>query len=460
MCGFIQVVERGRPCSRDALRQALPAIAHRGPDAQAMRVVDARLQTPRGEMRFGLGYAHQRLAILDLDPRSNQPFQRDGRTLVYNGEVYNFRDIRKSAALANVRFETTGDTEVLFEAVSRRGLDALNDMSGMWAFVLTDENTGELVAARDRYGKKPLFYYLDEERLVFSSTIRGLLAVTGHRPVMRPEVLQSYLAHGVVWPDGGARTHLQNIHQVPPGGAFRFDLQCWKGQSETWFDVEGFVRSAPADPADLPAIMREAVVSRLVSDRQVGLLLSGGVDSTLVLSVIHAAGLHEQVQCFIGETGRSDDALYAQQCIDQLGMKAITVNLGYDSTSFERFRTMCRHQEKPFPLLGNSMAMSEMYEAIAGYDIPVVLDGTGGDEIFGGYWDRHYPFAIRDALKRGDGAWLAQAARRNARLFWRITRDMLARPIAAARLDRRLVPASQFRCPPVLYAPSAASAIA
>jgi asparagine synthase (glutamine-hydrolysing) len=178
-----------------------------------------------------------------------------------------------------------------------------------------------------------------------------------------------------------------------------------------------------------------------------------------VLSVIKSEGLQDGVHCFIGEAGRSEDALYARECVTQLGIKAHIVDLGYDSSSFERFLRMCLHQEKPFPLLGNSMAMSEMYEKISSFDVPVVLDGTGGDEVFGGYWDRQYPFAIGDALARRDRRWLADSARSNGGLFWRGLRDRLTAGIDLRKPFRRLIPHPSFALemfcrPEVLKAPS------
>ena len=441
MCGLFQIIERNRPVDPSRLKLALDSMSHRGPDAEGLEVSPRGPTSGKGPF---FGYGHRRLSILDLDPRSNQPFHRNGRTLLYNGEIYNFAEMRRHPALADVAFSTSGDTEVLTEAIARRGTDLLQQMSGMWAFVQTDQAGGTAIAARDRYGKKPLFYYFDNERLIFSSTIRAIFTYLGRRPVMRADALNAYLAHGGIYPGGGEATHLQDIFQVAPGGFLKFDMANWRIQTGRWFDLATHVHATPAEAGDLPAILREAVTSRLVSDRQVGLLLSGGIDSTLVLSVMHAAGLQDQVHCFIGETGRSDDALYAKKCVKQLGIAARVIELGYDSTSFERFLRMCLHQEKPFPLLGNSMAMSEMYEAIAQHDVPVVLDGTGGDEIFGGYWDRQYPFAIREALRKGDWAWLRQCASQNSAIFWRTLREMATDGIEPRKLVAAFLPHPSF----------------
>ncbi|MEO8135710.1 MAG: asparagine synthase C-terminal domain-containing protein, partial [Betaproteobacteria bacterium] len=167
------------------------------------------------------------------------------------------------------------------------------------------------------------------------------------------------------------------------------------------------------DGEDLAAIVKDAVLARLVADRKVGLLLSGGIDSSLILSVLCAEGLANRVSCFTGDAGKSDDAIYARRCIEQLGINHINVPLDYGSASIERFLQVCRHQEKPFPFIGNALAMPQLYARIADHDVPVVLDGAGGDEIFAGYWYRYYRFAIAEAMAAGDESWLADSLAAN-----------------------------------------------
>lgn len=414
MCGFFIVFERGRPVNEIRASVATRGLRHRGPDGTGHRSFTATYPGPHGAVAVGGFIGHTRLSIIDVSDASSQPFRRRGRTLAYNGELYNFRSLRSDLTRQGIAFETDGDTEVLFELVANGGSAALRDANGMWAYCMLDEAAGVLTAARDRYGKKPLFYYADATTFCAASAIAPIFAYLGRRPEFVAEELDSFLRYGWLFPRSDGRTHIQGVRQVTAGGVLRFDLAAWTLDERRDFDLATISRAGRRDRAELAAIVKDAVLSRLVADRKVGLLLSGGVDSSLILSVLHAEGLVGEVSCFTGDAGKSDDAFYARRCIQQLGIDHINIPLDYGSRSIERFLQVCRHQEKPFPFIGNALAMPQLYERIADFDVPVVLDGTGGDEIFAGYWYRYYRFAIAEAIAAGDDRWLAESLAANA----------------------------------------------
>lgn len=405
MCGFIAVFSRNAPVDPDRLAVAAGTLRHRGPDADGQMVE---------EVSFGnggsvhVGFAHTRLSILDLDHRSDQPFVRRNLILAYNGEIYNFRPLRSDLELSGVGFETEGDTEVLLEAIAARGPAALGGMSGQWAFALLDRDSGTLLASRDRFGKKPLFRYQDRDRIILASTVRAISTYLDERPTFTSTFVERFLADGFYY-TRPEESPFERIEQVGPGTVQRFDLRSWTSTTETYFGI-GAEAASFAPDADLPAVLEKAVRRRLVSDRPVGLLLSGGVDSSLILSILKSTGLHDQVTCFIGETGLSDDAVYARQAAAACGIEPRVIAIDYGGAALGHFLKVCRHQERPFPLFGNLIAMPQLFEQIAETDIRVVLDGTGADKIFGGYWDRQFPFALRDGVRRGDLRWLAKAA--------------------------------------------------
>lgn len=433
MCGLFLVIERDRPVERERAEQATQALRHRGPDAIGQYTFERVVATPAGACKVSGFVGHTRLSILDPRARSAQPFRRGPHTLVYNGEIYNFKALRQDLARRGMRFDTDGDTEVLLGLLTTDGVDALNRANGMWALCLLDEQTGSLMAARDRYGKKPLFYYADASTLCMASEIGPILSYLGRTGQWVGADLDSFLRDGWLFPNADGATHVAGIRQVMAGAVLRFDLASWRTQERRYFDLDAFA-AAGADPGTaLVDLIEDAVCARLVADRQVGLLLSGGVDSSLILSVLAARGLAEQVTCFTGDAGKSDDAEYARLCVEQLGIRSVNLPLDYSGASMDGFLRVCRHQEKPFPFIGNALAMPQLYAHIASHDVPVVLDGTGGDEIFAGYWERYYRFALAQALADDNQAWIAESLRANA--DQPKVHAIIAQAIHAARSD-------------------------
>jgi asparagine synthase (glutamine-hydrolysing) len=402
MCGFVASLRRGGTVDRARLTAGLAALRHRGPDAGG---VDFAPLTDAGGALIGeCGFGHARLAILDLDPRSDQPFAIGPHRLVYNGELYNHRVLGAGLPLA-----TSGDTEVLLRILIDRGIKALSAANGMWAFCWLDGEQRRLVAARDRYGKKPLFYAVEPDAIHLASEPQALAVLAGRPLVLRSEALASFLADGWLFPRPDGGTHLDGILELPPGHALTLNLDRWALELRHALPLRSPTdgETAPLGEEALAETLADAVTARLVSDRRVGLFLSGGVDSSLILSVLAARGLAGNVVCVTGDAGRSDDAAYAEACVRQLGIEALKVPLPYDAFGFEQFLAVCRSQAKPFPLIGNVLGMPALYRAMAERDIPVILDGTGADEVFGGYWGRYAGFAAADARRACDDAWLA-----------------------------------------------------
>ncbi|KAA2238229.1 asparagine synthase (glutamine-hydrolyzing) [Salinarimonas soli] len=392
MCGVLAWVSRRGPIDPDRLAAGLAVIGHRGPDGSGTLILPAQDGLP------AIGLAHARLAILDPTARAGQPFRRDGDALCYNGELYNFRELA-----AGLPLSTSGDTEVLLALLRERGVEALADARGMWAFVWLDSRRRRLVAARDRYGKKPLFYAADRDGIVLASEPAAIRAVRGGALRLTDDALGTYLAEGWLLPDPNGSTHLEGLREVRPGHALMVDLETG---AITEAPVEGLW--PPSPPAgDLSEHLAAAVSDRLVSDRPIGLLLSGGVDSSLILSVLAARGWLDRVTCFTGDAGKSDDATYARACIAATGARAVEIPLDYGAQGTDSFLAVCRAQAKPSPLIGNVLALPSLYRAIADRGVRVVLDGTGADEVFGGYWTRYAGFAMRDAARADDAAWLA-----------------------------------------------------
>lgn len=406
MCGLVVVVQRGWPVADERVRAALASIAHRGPDGTATGslTLPARLDRDLPAVHIGLG--HARLAVLDPDPRSNQPFSRGPTTLVYNGEIYNFRELSRDLTARGASMETTGDTEVLSHLIQFDGVEGLSRAHGMWAFCHIDVARRRLTAVRDRYGKKPLFYAIRGDLVCFASEIKALLVLLAEPARPAADTVPQFLLEGWLFPRRDGATHLDGIREVRPGHALEFDLDTWTLSERHVLPLDCLPNGLPTDDEAMTEILAEATEMRLVSDRRIGLMLSGGVDSSLILSILAARGHAEGLTCITAEAGKSDDALYARRAMEHLGLTPLIVPLDYGAAGFDHFLDVCRFQEKPFPLIGNVLGAPALYRVIASEGIRVLLDGAGSDEIFGGYWGRQAPFAMRDAARAGDFAWI------------------------------------------------------
>jgi len=406
MCGLIATFSRGGVVDAVRFREGLARLSHRGPDASCIEMgVIPGCQS----IEYGLG--HARLSILDLEARANQPFRAGGRTIIYNGEIYNFRALAQRLLPGFVP-RTTGDTEVLLAVAAAHGLAALTAANGMWAFAMLDRAARRVIFGRDAYGKKPLFYVHTADGFSAASGLGALLALTGRRPSPGREHLIRFLADGWLFPDPSGSTHLADIREVRPGHCLTLCLDTWTVTEERVWSLPSGRRTADAGAAheDLGDILRQAVEERLVSDRPVGLLLSGGVDSSLILSILAATGRLEGVGCYTGEAGKSEDSRYARACLERVGAKAREVPLDYGAVGLRQFLDVCRHQEKPFPLIGNVLGLPALYAAMAEDGVRVALDGTGADELFGGYWARYGGLALRDGHRAGASAWVERLA--------------------------------------------------
>lgn len=397
MCGVFQVIQRHQPIDRRLFQSALASMEHRGPDQHDTYFEEAIDQA--GQAVF-LGFGHQRLSILDLSEKSKQPYHFGQNTLIFNGEIYNFQELNEQVVAHGMVVRTSSDTDTVFNLLSLNQEACLPKFNGMWGLSMWFAKEQYCLLSRDRYGKKPLFYYQNNDLLCVSSTLRAIQIYLGKPLQFSRHYLSNYFVFQEAFPSADATTHFSDIRQIVPGHSARFCINDWTMKQRPYFDF--YARALPPEALShdyLVDIFTDSLKKRLISDRPIALLLSGGIDSSLILSALVSLGLAEQCQVYMGETGKSDDYAYAKACAEQVGIKAISVALDYDNNTFERFIQVCRHHERPFSLNGSSMAMPQMYEVIAADGIPVVLDGTGGDEIFGGYRQRQLPFAQREAAK-------------------------------------------------------------
>jgi asparagine synthase (glutamine-hydrolysing) len=394
MCGIAGIVawDERFTVTADRLARMAMRLAHRGPDGQGSWISSS---APASRERPQAGLAFRRLAVLDPDPRAMQPMHSpDGRyTLVFNGEIYNFHELRRDVARVypGHPWRTSGDSEVLLMSYAAFGADCVRRLNGMFAFAAWDARDRSLLLARDRTGQKPLFYapLLDPRgrpRVVaFASELSPLLELPWVDDAIEPRHLESYLRFGYL--DRGA-TIFQTVYAMPPAHVATYHADRDPG-SECYFNPTVADDAAPpafVTPQAVRGAVETAVSRQLVSDVPLGCFLSGGIDSSiLALCMTRAAG-RGRVQTFsIGfDDPRYDETAYAEEVATHLGTehRAFTVR----PNAADDLPALAAVFGEPF---ADSSALPTHYLAReTRRHVTVALSGDGGDELFGGY-DRY-----------------------------------------------------------------------
>ncbi len=374
MCGIAGVVSLEPDPALGALAASMrDALVHRGPDGEGLFVCES------GRAAFGF----RRLAVIDLISGAQPMRTPDERhAIAFNGEIYNFADLRTRLAVQH-EFRTHSDTEVLLAGCAQQGVPFLRELQGMFAFALWDAREQRLLLARDRFGKKPLFWARRGARLYFASEMKALLRVLPAPEIDRSALLQ-YLALGY---PAGLRTPYLDIERLAPGGTLEFDQQGLR-RARYWELPAPDDRGRDDEPAlrdwdaRIAPLLEDSVRSRLISDVPLGAFLSGGLDSSTVvaLSMQHAARpFHTFSVRAVG--GSDDDANAAQQVAKLLGTTHHELTLSCP-TPDEARRTLL-HVDEPFG--DSSIFPTSAVSALAREHVTVALSGDGGDELFGGY---------------------------------------------------------------------------
>lgn len=387
MCGIGGYIGgSGRAPGVEGLDEAaiLSQLGHRGPDHRGQ----VHLRAAEGAPIF-LGFT--RLAILDLSPAGHQPMStEDGAlTLVYNGEVYNFRALRDELEGAGHRFRSTSDTEVVLRGYRQWGLGVLERLRGMFAFALWDAGRQELHLCRDRLGIKPLYYAHDGERLAFGSELRTLLASGAARPRLCPQAVHGYLSLGSV---PQPRTILRDVSLLLPGHAMTVTVQGSRARPAAprrYFALPPPVITGDSQEravASVAEILQEAVSLRLIADVPVGVLLSGGIDSTAVAALSHRAA--QDLATFTLTYGADHDQSEGQEA----GEVARALGILQAGRHHERVETPASVLAQVPGFLAaidqpsvdglNTYLVAELVRSAG---LKVALSGLGGDEVFLGY---------------------------------------------------------------------------
>jgi asparagine synthase (glutamine-hydrolysing) len=382
MCGIVGIASQRPDPEPDRLVSMRDTMAHRGPDDAGIWWSDDGC----------VGLAHRRLAIIDLSPDGHQPML-DGTNqicITFNGEIYNYPDLRADLKQRGHTFKSSSDTEVVLEAYREWGQDCLIHLNGMFALCIYDIPRRHVFLARDRAGEKPLFYRCAEGTLTFASELKALMAHPSFPRRLDVEALDSYLAFGYV---PGDRCILQGVSKLPPAYALTFDISTARLEirrywdlPEPWDDADEALRTDEDELVEeLDALLEDAVRRQLVADVPVGILLSGGVDSSLLTAL--AARVKPKVKTFtisFPKHDAYDESQHARLVARHFGTEHL--ELEAEPSTVDLIPKLAKQYDEP--LVDSSMIPTFLVSNLVRDHCRVAIGGDGGDELFGGY--QHY----------------------------------------------------------------------
>lgn len=378
MCGIAGVLRMdGGNVESNWVTAMAEKMIHRGPDGEGIWC------------DRGVGLAHRRLSIIDLET-GDQPMANEDRSVwvTFNGEIYNFRELRGNLEAKGHVFKTASDTEVIVHGYEEWGKDVVSRLNGMFAFGLWSARDGRFLMARDRLGVKPLYYYMDDGFLIFASELRALMSCNLVPFEIDMDALELYLHYQYV---PSPYSIYKGVRKLSPGEYMEIDLREGKRISESYWDIDTYHEPVDSNNVGhwlemLEELLEDAVKIRLYSDVPFGAFLSGGTDSGLTVALM-SKNLSQPVRTFsVGIEGSEDDELpYAAQI-------ARTFNTAHEEfrvrpEGLELIPKICPHFGEPF---ADSSAVPTYYVSkTAASKVKMVLSGDGGDEIFGGYLTYH-----------------------------------------------------------------------
>jgi asparagine synthase (glutamine-hydrolysing) len=371
MCGIAGCDSPDRTLVQGMMR----LLAHRGPDQRGTFVDDS------------VALGHQRLSIIDLSERGKQPMgNKDGTSwIVFNGEIYNFRELRVALEKQGIRFNSKTDTEVLLNAYDAHGDECVRLFNGDFAFCIYDARKKQFILARDRLGVKPLYYFFDGSRFMFASEYKAFLAHSFQRTINR-KALARYLTFRYNY---GRETLLTNVHRVLPGEIITYDLRTKRLKFKRYWTAQFNSAARQASEAELArqlrALFEDSVRKRLMSDVPLGVFLSGGIDSGAIVAAMHHSGIKDISTFSIGFSADSkildDDIRHARLLSNAFATNHHEYIVGHDIAKL--LPEVIWHCDEPLadPALLPTWELARQAKKHA----TVILTGDGSDEVFAGY---------------------------------------------------------------------------
>ena len=403
MCGIAGYLGQ-RTLDRGTLDECLALMHRRGPDAAG---------TYRHDLDDGRNVylLSSRLKIIDLEDRANQPVRDGSRVLVYNGELYNYLELKRQLSSQGYGFETESDTEVLLKTLDCHGWEGLDRCEGMWAFALFNEDDGALTLCRDRFGEKPLYLYRDDAGVYFGSEVKFIAALLGQRLDVNLDNLYRYMVNGYKALYKNDHSFFTDLRSVPAASYVHFGA-AGRDERHTYWEP-GFEPDEGLSYDEAVSGARERLIRsvelRLRADVPLAFCMSGGVDSNALISVAKSTFDYD----VHGFTIANSDARYEEQemvehAVEELGIRHTSIPADV-SDFLPRLRMLVRQHDAPVYTI-SYYAHWLLMESIAEHGYRIAVSGTAADELFSGYYDHHlaYMHEVRDdadALVSARSAW-------------------------------------------------------
>ena len=390
MCGVSGFISKKKDLPfQNVINSMTDSLAHRGPDDRGTNVFIDKTNT--------VGLGHRRLSILDLSNNGHQPLQENNLTLIFNGEIYNYIEI-KNQLQKDYTFNSTGDSEVILKAYQEWGTKCFSKFNGMWAIAIYDKSKNKLILARDRMGKKPFYYYKDEDKIVFASEIKAIFKYPNIKKKMNAKRVCDYLSKNYRYVDVNDESYFEDILQVPKASFIEVDqnLECqttkfwWLKNFNNYDNKENIVVE------EFKELLIDSVKLRLRSDVPVGCFLSGGMDSTSITSIAYKV-LNTPITTFSGITGKGEDIYDESEYINEV-IKETNATYNFiipePADIFDTVEEMIHFHDEPICTV-TWYSLYLIAKKMKDSKISVVLNGHGGDELLSGYWD-HYQYNFHD----------------------------------------------------------------
>ena len=385
MCGIAGIITSDKnELSGEILKKMTDVLSHRGPDGEGFWISPDE----------GVGFGHTRLSIIDLSPSAAQPMHyKDRYVITYNGEIYNYIELRESLEKSGYRFQSKSDTEVILAAYDCWKEECLRKFDGMFAFAIYDKKQQMLFAARDRFGEKPFYYYNDNRYFAFASEMKALWAI-GVPKEVDGAMLLHYLSVGHLQNASvKQQTFFEEIYSLPPAHFLLISLNSKKVITHSYWKLktkQGFDISAEKAIERFQELFTTSVKRRLRSDVTVGSSLSGGLDSSSVVAemsgIFESGQTENKPKCFsaVFPGFEKDESSYIDSVTKQFDIQNYFTQPTMDGMISD-FEKICYHQEEPFSS-SSIYAQFKVYELAASKQVKVLLDGQGADEILAGYY--------------------------------------------------------------------------